>query len=77
MKIFLEIEPDKTWANPIQVAKSLINASEIIEHNDLFSTLSIGSDKSVVPMFGNDELLQIAEYLQVYCKYNREDENNE
>lgn len=71
MKIHFELEENECWISPIRVAEALIECSAERELTDI-EKIFCKQEKISVNTFDCDDLMQIAEYLQVYCKYNRE-----
>lgn len=68
MKIKFELEENEHWITPLKAAEALINAGEEIEAN------YFGNQEKVhVNTFDCDDLMEIAEYLKVHCKYNKEE----
>ena len=72
MKIYFELEENERWISPIRVAEALIKHSAERELTDI-EKIFCKQEKISVNTFDCDDLMQIAEYLKVYCKYNRED----
>ena len=67
MKIHFELEENETCVTPIKVVEALIMSVEEME-NPIFKI------KRCVNTFDLNELMEIAEHLQIYCKYNRQEE---
>ena len=70
MKIKFELEDSEALITPLKVAEALINASVEIETNYFLKNFC-KIEKVHRNTFDCDDLMEIAEYLQVYCKYNR------
>ena len=61
-------------SEPISVANMLINAKEEYEPSSLQKALTGTKEKCLIDKYSDDDLEQIAEYLLVYCRHNREDD---
>lgn len=70
MNIKFELEENEIRITPMKVAEALINAGEEIETSS-FQKSYCGVEKVHHNTFDCDDLMEITEYLQVYCKYNR------
>lgn len=72
MKISFELEENETLITPLKTAEALINAGEEIEASSFHQSF-LGVEKVYNNTFDCDDLMEIAEYLKVYCKYNKEE----
>lgn len=70
MKIYFELEENETWITPLKAAEALDKCRKKIEATS-FQKSYCGVEKVHHNTFDCDDLMEIAEYLQVYCKYNR------
>lgn len=61
-------------SEPISVANILINAKEEYEPTQLQKALFKTGEKCLSDKYSDDDLEQIAEHLLLYCKHNREDD---
>ena len=73
MKIHFELEENELDITPLKVAEALINAGFEVETSALEKTFT-KQEKVFVKAFDENELSEIAEYLQVYYKYNKQEE---
>lgn len=71
MKVFLELEEGESYVTPLRVAEALIKCEyerPASQFEKTFSNVEIVNER-----FDYKELLEIAEYLQVFVKYNKID----